>query len=99
KRGRLRLIACADGTDASVRIHQDARVYAGLFDGAERAELALGPGRRVYVQSVRGSITVNGTELGAGDGLKVTETATLTASDRNGAEALVFDLPGADTDQ
>ena len=38
KRGRLRLIASPDGADGSVRIHQDARVYAGLFDGAERAD-------------------------------------------------------------
>ena len=38
KRGRLRLIASPDGADGSVTIHQDARVYAGLFDGAERAE-------------------------------------------------------------
>jgi redox-sensitive bicupin YhaK (pirin superfamily) len=32
KRGRLRLIASRDGADGSVRIHQDARLYAGLFD-------------------------------------------------------------------
>ena len=40
KRGRLRLIA-ARRRRARARcvIHQDARVYAGLFDGAERAEL------------------------------------------------------------
>src|SRR6201993_943133 len=32
KRGRLRLIASADGAEGSVRIQQDARLYAGLFD-------------------------------------------------------------------
>src|SRR5262249_43988039 len=35
KRGRLRLIASADGRDGSVRIHQDASLYAGLVDGTE----------------------------------------------------------------
>ena len=46
KRGRLRLIASPQGDDGSVRIHQDARVYAGLFDGAEHATLEVAPGRR-----------------------------------------------------
>jgi redox-sensitive bicupin YhaK (pirin superfamily) len=50
KRGRLRLIAAPNGDDGSLRIHQDARVYAGLFDGPERAELTVGAGRRVYAQ-------------------------------------------------
>src|SRR3954469_20492011 len=36
KRGRLRLIASADGADGSVKIHQRARLYVGLFHGAER---------------------------------------------------------------
>src|SRR5690349_14684767 len=41
KRGQLRLIASRDGRDGSVSIHQDALVYAGLFDGAERAHLEI----------------------------------------------------------
>src|SRR5436853_1594778 len=60
KRGRLRLIAAPDARDGSVTIHQDANVYAGLFDGAERASLAIAPGRRAYVHMARGSATING---------------------------------------
>jgi len=95
KRGRLRLIASPDGADGSVRIHQDARVYAGLFDGEERATLAVAPGRRVYVHVARGSVTANGEPLAAGDALKLEEPASLALSDGTGAEVLVFDLPGA----
>ena len=40
------LLAAPDGRDGAVTIHQDARVYAGLFDGDEAATLALAPGRR-----------------------------------------------------
>src|SRR5689334_6993670 len=54
KRGRLRLIASPDGAEGSVKIHQDARVYAGLFDGAESAQLALGRARKGYVHVARG---------------------------------------------
>lgn len=93
KRGRLRLVGSRDGAEGSVVIHQDMRLYAGLFDGDESATLALAPKRRAYVHVARGRITVNGKALEAGDAaqLEGAESLTLTAGD--GAEVLVFDLP------
>ncbi len=93
KRGRLRLIASPDAADGSVLIHQDARVYAGLFDGAERATLDVAPGRLIYVHVARGSITANGESLQAGDALKLTDATRLDLAQGSAAEALVFDLP------
>jgi redox-sensitive bicupin YhaK (pirin superfamily) len=93
KRGRLRLIASPDRAEGSVLIRQDARVYAGLFDGEESVELALQPGRRAYVHVARGAISANGTALQAGDALKLTDTGPLTLAQGRGAEVLVFDLP------
>ena len=93
KRGRLRLIASPDRAEGSVQIRQDARVYAGLFDGNERAQLGIGPGRRAYVHVARGEVTVNGVALQAGDALKLTDTAQLTIGQGRQAEVLVFDLP------
>ncbi len=92
KRGRLRLIVSPDGRDGSVSMNQDALLYAGLFDGAERAELQLDAGRRAYVHVARGRITVNGQVLGAGDAIK-TGDGTLTLENGTAAEVLVFDLP------
>jgi quercetin 2,3-dioxygenase len=92
KRGRLRLIASADGADGSVRIHQDARVYAGLFDGAEHARYELAAGRKAYVHMARGAISVNGQRLTAGDALK-TDARTMDFSAGEGAQVLLFDLP------
>jgi redox-sensitive bicupin YhaK (pirin superfamily) len=94
KRGRLRLIASPRGDDGSVRIHQDARVYAGLFDGVEQATLEVESGRRIYVHVARGRVTANGEALAAGDALKLTDTRTLRLAEGNAAEVLVFDLPG-----
>jgi redox-sensitive bicupin YhaK (pirin superfamily) len=94
KRGRLRLIASPDRAQGSVLIHQNANVYAGLFDGAERAELDVQPGRRMYVHVARGRLTANGIALAAGDAIKVTEPGHLQLSDGHDAEVLVFDLPG-----
>jgi hypothetical protein len=87
------LVASEDGAEGSVRIHQDVRIYAGLFDGSERAELALAPRRRAYVHLALGNLKVNGVELAAGDGLKVSDVSSLTVSDGREAEVLVFDMP------
>jgi quercetin 2,3-dioxygenase len=93
KRGRLRLIASPDGAEGSVSIHQDARVYAGLFDGAETVTSDVGKGRQIYVHVARGEVTANGTKLDAGDALKLTDVEKLTLADGSSAEVLVFDLP------
>jgi redox-sensitive bicupin YhaK (pirin superfamily) len=93
KRGRLRLIASPDRAEGSVLIQQDARVYAGLFDGNESAELVIGRGRRAYVHVARGAITANDVALQAGDALKFTDTSKLTLHQGRDSEVLVFDLP------
>ncbi|GAB3627700.1 quercetin 2,3-dioxygenase [Pandoraea terrae] len=97
KRGRLRLIISPDGSDESLRIHQDARVYAGLFDGNESATLELAPNRYAYVHVARGSVSVNDVALGEGDGLRVRNETALTLSRGKDAEVLVFDLRPIET--
>ncbi len=92
KRGRLRLLAAPDGRDGAVTLHADAAIRAGLFDGAEAAELALDPARRTWVHLVRGTLTVNGQRLLAGDALGLLGEASLSLGDGEGAEVLVFDL-------
>jgi quercetin 2,3-dioxygenase len=91
KRGRLRLIASPDSAEGSVKLHQDARVYAGLFDGAERAMHELAAGRKAYVHVARGALEVNGERLTAGDAMKTDEPVAIAKGER--AEVLVFDLP------
>jgi redox-sensitive bicupin YhaK (pirin superfamily) len=92
KRGRLRLVASGDARDGSVRIHADAAMYAGLFDGAESAELALDPKRRSYVHVVRGELSVNGRHLDGGDAAALVDEPTLKLADGRDAEVIVFDL-------
>jgi redox-sensitive bicupin YhaK (pirin superfamily) len=93
KRGRLRLIASPDSAQGSVLIHQDTRVYAGLFDGAECTRLEVGDGRRIYVHVARGAIRANGESLSAGDALKITDSSILNLDQGRDAEVIVFDLP------
>ena len=92
KRGRLRLVASRDGAEGSVSIHADARMYAGLFDGAESVELPLDPARRSYVHLVSGALTVNGQRLRGGDALALADEPRLAIAEGEQAEVIVFDL-------
>ena len=92
KRGRLALVASNDGRDGSVTIHADAALRAGLFDGAESAELELDPARLTYVHAVRGGLRVNGQVLAAGDALTLSGETRLLLDGGHSAEVLVFDL-------
>jgi redox-sensitive bicupin YhaK (pirin superfamily) len=93
KRGRLRLIAAHDAEDGALTIHQQARVYAGLFDGAERAEFRVAPGRRAWLQMARGALSLDGARLSAGDGARTEGPAQLSLHAGTDAEVLLFDLP------
>ncbi len=92
KRGKLRLVASNDGAQGSVTIHADARMYAGLLDGAEQASIALNPARKAYVHLVRGQLTVNGQVLSGGDAALLQGESALTLQGGNNAEVIVFDL-------
>jgi redox-sensitive bicupin YhaK (pirin superfamily) len=92
KRGRLRLIVSPESAQGSLSVHQDARVHAGLFDGAESATLPLAPDRYAYVHVARGSVEVNGERLGQGDGARIRDERTLRFAKGDQAEVLVFDL-------
>lgn len=92
KRGRLQAVVSGDGVDGSMTIHQDVRLYAGLFDGDESATLELAPGRRAWVHVARGSLTVNGVALAAGDAAAISDETRVALSGGDNAEVLVFDL-------
>ena len=92
KRGQLRLIASSDARDGSVKIHQDASLYAALVDGAEKVTHVLAAGRRAYVHVARGKVTVNGAPLEAGDAMKISSAGPLVLEQGADAEVLLFDL-------
>jgi quercetin 2,3-dioxygenase len=93
KRGTLRLVASRDGRDGSVSLRQDAAIYATILDGADAVSHPLLQGRQAYVQVARGSVTVNGCALQAGDAVQVSEEAVVALGDAQDAEVLLFDLP------
>lgn len=92
KRGRLKLILSPDGANGALTIHQDALVYAGLFDGGEAARYTAGPQRRLYLHVARGELVADGVLLQCGDALKTAGPRQITLSGGRDAEVLLFDL-------
>jgi hypothetical protein len=92
KRGKLRLVVSPDGRDGSVQIRQDNELYATVLAPGQSVEHALKPDRHAYVQVARGSVTLNGAQLDAGDGAAVSAEKSLQLTAVNDAEVLLFDL-------
>ncbi|CAN5786336.1 pirin family protein [soil metagenome] len=92
KRGKLRLVASPDGAEGSVSMNADARLFAALIDGDEKASLTIDPTRKSYVQLVRGEVEVNGQKLSGGDAAMIEGESKIELGAGKDAEVLVFDL-------
>jgi quercetin 2,3-dioxygenase len=92
KRGRLCLIASADGREDSVTVHQDASVYASVLSKDEEVGHGLTPGRHAWLQVARGGVTLNGEVLNQGDGAAISSEEQIAIRGREDSEVLLFDL-------
>ena len=92
KRGKLRLVASPDGREGSVKIRQDNELYATLLSAGETVKHELKKNRHAYVQVARGSVKLNGAELGEGDGAAISAEKSLEITGVKEAEVLLFDL-------
>jgi quercetin 2,3-dioxygenase len=90
--GRLRLIASPDGSDGSVQLHQDSRVYAGIIAAGQTLTHDLKADRYGWIQIARGSVTLNDLELNQGDGAAISQESKLKIATPDRAEVLLFDL-------
>jgi redox-sensitive bicupin YhaK (pirin superfamily) len=93
KLGRLRLLASPDGSDDSLVLHQDARLFGAVLDPGQEVSHRFAPGRKGWIQVARGQVLANGRELFAGDGAALTDEPVVTLAGAGDAELLLFDLP------
>ncbi|HEX4461156.1 MAG TPA: pirin family protein [Polyangia bacterium] len=93
KRGKLRLVGSPDGADGSVRIQQDARLYATVLADGASVRHAFAAGRKGWLHVVKGAAEVNGQRLAAGDGVAIEREEAVTLTSQEGGELLLFDLP------
>jgi redox-sensitive bicupin YhaK (pirin superfamily) len=92
KQGRLRLVASPHGADGSLTIRQDARLYLAALNSGQDLRRDLVPGRHAWLQVLRGSVTLNGAALSAGDGAALSDELALNVQANTDAEVLLFDL-------
>jgi len=92
KRNKLRLIVSPDGKDGSVKIHQDAKIFASLLDDREEVVHSLEEGRSAWLQVAAGSVRLNDVALKQGDGAAVSQESNLRLTAEGPAEVLLFDL-------
>jgi quercetin 2,3-dioxygenase len=86
------LVISPDGRENSAAIAQDADVFRLRLKAGESASHTLRAGRGAWLQVIRGSITLNGKHLEAGDAASVEQDDTLNLTASADSEALLFDL-------
>ncbi len=92
RQGRLRLIVDPQGRHGSVRINQDARLFAAVLAAGEEVVQPLAPGRHAWVQVASGRLSCGDLELARGDGAAVSEEPEVRLRAAEPSEILVFDL-------
>jgi redox-sensitive bicupin YhaK (pirin superfamily) len=92
RRGRLKLIASEDGSEGSVVVHQDVKLFASIIPAGEQVEHSMDQKRYAWIQVARGAISVNGEKAEQGDGAIVVGESNLQIKAEENAEVLLFDL-------
>ncbi len=89
---KLVLVVSESGRDGSIEIKQDADLYISRLKSGEDLEFKLREGRGVWLQMVKGRISVNGETLETGDALSFSDEELLKIKALDGSEFLLFDL-------
>ncbi|ELY4517788.1 pirin family protein [Cronobacter muytjensii] len=87
------LVLSPDARDGSLKVHQDMELSRWALPNGEEGEYTPAAGRRVWIQVVKGDVTINGTRATTSDGLAIWDEATLAIRADSDSEILLFDLP------
>lgn len=81
-----------DGQGDTMPVNTDAYVYAGVFSPSDHPFHKLEPARGAWVQTVNGTVSVNGVTLQTGDGAGFTSPSALEFSFEEPSEVLLIDV-------
>jgi redox-sensitive bicupin YhaK (pirin superfamily) len=90
---KFRVLVSSDGQDGSLKIKQDARMFAGKFDENYCADFQTENGRKYWLQMAQGIAEVNGEKASAGDGFAIEGAENISVKTITESEILIFDLP------
>ena len=96
RRGVLRVVASPDLATASLRLHQDTRLFSTILESGQHVVHELAPGRAAWLHVVLGEVTLGDLVLTAGDGAGLAAERAVSLTAREGSEILMLDLTSAD---
>lgn len=92
RRGVLCVVASPDARRGSLRIGQDALVYASMLDPGQHVIHELSQGRSAWLHIVDGEATLDDLVVVSGDGVGVTAERAVSITARRATELLLVDL-------
>jgi len=101
RNGKLRLVASRDGTEGSVTVHQDMRLWASVLEEGQSIAHDFGRFEHGWIQVVDGELSVTSADgqtaqLESGDGVALSELQgegkKLSVKAKSRSEFLIFDL-------
>lgn len=94
RNGALALAASGDGRDGSIRINQDADLFASVVKEGDALEHRFADGRYGWLQVAKGGVELpGGSVMQAGDGAMIENETHLAVKALADSEILLFDLP------
>ncbi|MGK3142484.1 pirin family protein [Pantoea sp. C2G6] len=87
------LVLSPDARDGSLKVYQDMTLSRWVLAAGEQQSVTIDAGRRIWVQVVKGDISVNGHAVTTSDALAIWDESALTLEASAAAEVLLFDLP------
>ncbi|WP_192033875.1 pirin family protein [Pantoea agglomerans] len=87
------LVLSPDAREGSLKVFQDMTLSRWVMAAGEQDNVAIDAGRRIWIQVVKGDVTVNGNAITNSDALAIWDESALTIEASSAAEVLLFDLP------
>lgn len=92
KLNQWQMLGSRDGRGGSLTIHQDIALSATILEAGNSLEYAFEPGRRGFLQMIKGEIRLDDETLAAGDGVAISETTSIRIHSAAESELLLFDM-------
>jgi redox-sensitive bicupin YhaK (pirin superfamily) len=87
------LVLSPDARDGSLKVFQDMELSRWALKKDEQSVYQIQAERRVWIQVVKGTVSVNGQKAGPSDALAIWDETALSVHADEDSEILLFDLP------
>lgn len=87
------LVLSPDARDGSLKVNQDMELSRWALLKDEQAVYPIAADRNVWIQVVKGNVSINGIKATTSDGLAIRDEQALSIHADSDSEILLFDLP------